>query len=136
MKAYSPSVARSLDFCVNDPKWLNVQAESTVRADTMQAKPIKPVGQILFADAVPAFGKLMGGLCPEEGHYRVGLWVDPDGFLRLAFATPSPFFSKDGVKLCITRREMPGCPLRSLDLIRVQRRKLVENVSVGNEYTK
>lgn len=31
---------------------------------------------------------------------------------------------------------MPGCLLRSLDLIRVQRRKLAENASVGSEYTK
>lgn len=39
MKKYSPSIARDLDFCVNDPKWLNVQTESTAWTNTVQANP-------------------------------------------------------------------------------------------------
>lgn len=133
MKECRLSVARNLGFYVKDPKWLNVHMESATCTNTVQVNSNKPLSQILFADAGPGYGKLMDGLHPELRASGSGAVSGSRWFSAVDLCQSLPFSREDCVKLWVTRREMPGCSLRSVDLIRVWRKILAENwSSVGN----
>lgn len=120
MKECRPSVARNLDFCMNDPKWLSVQTESTVWTNTSAGWP-KPASEPnsvcrCWSRVWEAHGWVVSWVRALKSRTVSGSrWLSTVGFTH-----PSPFSRKDWVKLCVTPRKMPGCPLRPIDLIRVK----------------
>lgn len=94
------------------------------------------MSQFLLGDAGPRLGSSCIGWFLSKGITEWDReWIQMV-LCSWPFPIPPPSPEKIELSSASPTREVPSCPLRSLDLMRVQRKKLVEDESVGSESTK